>query len=381
MTVPRVVVVGAGIAGLSCAFDLITHDPSLDVVVLEADGRTGGKIHTTPFAGLAVDEAADAFLARVPWAHELCAELDLASELTSPASNRAYLYSYGALRRIPADNVLGVPLDLDALAASGIVSDARSGPRTGTISIARATTSPIVSPRPVQTSRSAHSSAGVWATRSTTVSSIRSSAGSTQGRPTNSASRAPLRSSPPPRRSTAASSARSERHDAEPPSAEPTPVFYSHPRGVGYITDELQRRLGSRVQLSTPVRAIERDGAGYRLHTAQSSSDGRCHRHRDTDVRRGELARTIASPAADLCARIDYSSVVLITFAVAKHTVEHPLDGSGFLVPKCEDRFITACSWTSSKWAHLTSDRYAITARVDRTHRQSTSAVARRRNA
>ena len=60
MTVTRVVVVGAGIAGLSCAFDLITHDPSLDVVLLEADDRTGGKIHTTPFAGMAVDEAADA---------------------------------------------------------------------------------------------------------------------------------------------------------------------------------------------------------------------------------------------------------------------------------------------------------------------------------
>jgi oxygen-dependent protoporphyrinogen oxidase len=123
MTLARVVVVGAGIAGLSSAFDLMTHDPSLDVVLLEADVRTGGKIHTTPFAGMAVDEAADAFLARVPWAHELCVELDLASELTSPASNRAYIYSYGALRRIPADNVLGVPLDLDALAASGIVSD------------------------------------------------------------------------------------------------------------------------------------------------------------------------------------------------------------------------------------------------------------------
>ena len=41
---------------------------SYDVVLLEADDRTGGKIHTTPFAGMAVDEAADAFLARVPWA-------------------------------------------------------------------------------------------------------------------------------------------------------------------------------------------------------------------------------------------------------------------------------------------------------------------------
>jgi oxygen-dependent protoporphyrinogen oxidase len=46
--------------------------------------------------------------------------------------------------------------------------------------------------------------------------------------------------------------------------------------------------------------------------------------------------------------------------AVPKETVAHSLDGSGFLVPKREERSITACSWSSSKWAHLASDRYAI---------------------
>lgn len=353
----RVVVVGAGIAGLSCAFDLITHDPSLDVMLLEADDRVGGKIHTTPFAGLAVDEAADAFLARVPWAHELCAELDLASELTSPATNRAYLYSYGALRRIPTDNVLGVPLDLDALAESGIVSvravararqdlerstDAvtdRLGERGEDESIGaliRRRLGDEINDRVVDPLIG-----GIYA-GSTDQLSLESTAPILAGAAALDGSliRALRRS--------------------RVSSANTTPVFYSHPRGVGYITDELRRRLGSRVQLSMPVRAIERDGSGYQVHTASAATAADAVVIATPTYDASALLTTIASPAAKLCAQIDYSSVVLIAIAVGKHTVEHPLDGSGFLVPKCENRFITACSWSSSKWAHLASDRHAI---------------------
>ena len=42
---PRVVIIGAGIAGLSAATRLIQHDVD-SVTVLEATGRTGGRIHT-----------------------------------------------------------------------------------------------------------------------------------------------------------------------------------------------------------------------------------------------------------------------------------------------------------------------------------------------
>ena len=355
----RVVVIGAGIAGLSCAFDLVTHDPSLDVQLLEADDRTGGKIHTTPFAGMAVDEAADAFLARVPWAHELCAELDLASELTSPASNRAYIYSYGALRRIPADNVLGVPLDLDALAASGIVSDravararedlertsdavtdrlARSGDDESIGALIRRRLGDEINDRVVDPLIG-----GIYA-GSTDQLSLESTA--------------PIFAGAAAQDGSLIRALRQTR--VAPTSATTTPVFYSHPRGIGYITDELQRRLGSRVQLSTPVRAIESDGTGYRVHTSQSVVPADAVVVATPTYATAKLLAAIAPSVGDLCARIDYSSVVLITLAVAKHTFDHPLDGSGFLVPKCENRFITACSWSSSKWAHLASERHAI---------------------
>ena len=51
-------------------------------------GRLGGKLRTTPFAGRLVDEGADAFLARVPGGRELCDELGLGDDLVSPADRR-----------------------------------------------------------------------------------------------------------------------------------------------------------------------------------------------------------------------------------------------------------------------------------------------------
>lgn len=46
---PDVVVVGAGVSGLVCASDL--HEAGVDVVVLEASGRLGGRVHTRRHPG------------------------------------------------------------------------------------------------------------------------------------------------------------------------------------------------------------------------------------------------------------------------------------------------------------------------------------------
>ncbi|MEO5722967.1 MAG: FAD-dependent oxidoreductase, partial [Ilumatobacteraceae bacterium] len=85
----HVVVVGGGITGLAAAHALTSRADAPRVTVLEAGEHLGGKIRTSPFAGLAaIDEGADAFLARVPWATELARQLDLGEQLTSPQSGR-----------------------------------------------------------------------------------------------------------------------------------------------------------------------------------------------------------------------------------------------------------------------------------------------------
>ncbi|MBS1837725.1 MAG: protoporphyrinogen oxidase, partial [Actinobacteria bacterium] len=132
----HVVVVGGGVTGLAAAWEAST-DADVTVTVLEAGPRVGGKVRTStldlPTGPLTVDEGADNFLAREPEAVDLCVELGLADELTSPSLGRAKVWvpaqrgsgtpdASGELRWLPTRQVLGVPLDAEDLAATAILS-------------------------------------------------------------------------------------------------------------------------------------------------------------------------------------------------------------------------------------------------------------------
>jgi len=69
---PRVVVIGGGVSGLATAHRLTKADPSVDVVVLEASDRAGGKLRRVQVGDLVLPSGADSFLARKPWAVQLC---------------------------------------------------------------------------------------------------------------------------------------------------------------------------------------------------------------------------------------------------------------------------------------------------------------------
>lgn len=113
-----VAVVGGGISGLAAAFDL--QAGGADVVVLEKTGRVGGALRTSTIEGVRVEEGADAFLVRVPWAAWLAERSGL--ELVHPATGSALLYAGGRLRPLPAGTVLGVPSSLASV--RGVLSPA-----------------------------------------------------------------------------------------------------------------------------------------------------------------------------------------------------------------------------------------------------------------
>lgn len=95
----HLLIVGAGITGLAAAWQAAST-PDVDVTVIDTAPRVGGKIATSPLAGLsngtAIDEGADAFLARVPHAIELCEELGLSDQLVEPSVSRAQVWVDGS---------------------------------------------------------------------------------------------------------------------------------------------------------------------------------------------------------------------------------------------------------------------------------------------
>jgi protoporphyrinogen/coproporphyrinogen III oxidase len=99
-----------------------TDTGDVDVTVFEAAERVGGKIHATPFAGVAgVDEGPDAFLARVPEAVSLARRVGLGDDLVSPEAVGAAVWHDG-LHPIPDGLMLGLPGKIVPLATTGLLS-------------------------------------------------------------------------------------------------------------------------------------------------------------------------------------------------------------------------------------------------------------------
>ena len=333
----RIAIVGAGITGLAAGYE--AAKAGAEVVVYEAAERAGGRILTSELAGQSVDEGADAFLARVPWATELCQELGLGAELVSPAQRAAFVYSRGALRALPQPNVLGVPLDFDALASSEILSDD---------GVARARQEPDLAGSPL----AGDESVGVLVRRrlgdeladrlvDPLIGGINAS----------SIDDLSVRAAVPQLAEAASrgsSLVRELRRLAASSTADPdAPVFYTLPDGLGRLTDELSERLGDRLRLSSPVADLGELDADRVIVTLPADA-----------VR--ALVAPVSASAAERLDSIDYASVVLVSLAYDAINVNHPMAGSGYLVPAVEGRTITACSWASSKWAHVGSPNTVV---------------------
>jgi len=354
---PRVIVVGAGITGLTTAYRLVTDHPDLEVTVIEAADRVGGKILTTPFDGRPVDCGADAFLARVPEAVGLCRELGLGDDLVSPAARNAYLFTGGGLHRFPEGLVLGVPTDLDALAAWGVVSSE---------GVARAAEDLTMPGTPFTDDESV----GSLVRRrlgdevfEALVAPLLSGVNAGDADALSVAAGAPQFAFALRDQQSLIAGLRAQAAASDPDA----PVFYGLPTGSQTLTDTLAARIraaGATIVLGTTVARIvdTTDGA-----PGQAGDDA--HRYRltladgatiDADAMVLTIPDFAAAPllaplepavAVDLAA-VEYASAIMVTLAVPKGAIGRPLDGSGVLVDRREGRLVTAASWASSKWAH-----------------------------
>jgi oxygen-dependent protoporphyrinogen oxidase len=349
----RVVVVGGGITGLACAHRLLTLGPRLHVTVIEAENRVGGLIRTSPFAGhAAVDEAADAFLLRVPAARALAEEVGLGSALTSPAIAHASVWR-GRFHPLPESLMLGVPTRLAPLVRSRLIS-----PRGK----ARAGLEPFL-PR---TSLD-NDCLGAFMRRrlgnEVHEMLIDPLVGSIYATDTDDFS---LRGMPQLHELATAgrSLVISARKRAQPaPGGAENPVFAAPIGGMQALVDAVHAsivRRGANVLVNTPVTAVGRQGGG--LVVQAGNREHHCdHVVLATPAHRSAAWFATAAPnAARLLSAWEHASVVMVTMAVPRSIMPRSATGSGYLVPKPVQRFVTAVSYASQKWAHLDDGTNAI---------------------
>lgn len=338
--------VGGGISGLAAAHRLLTASAStgepVEVTVLDADPVLGGKIRTSPFAGLsAVDEGPDAFLARVPWATALAREVGLGDELVSPAAARAAVWWEG-LRPIPEGLLLGLPTDLGKLARSRLLSWRGK---------ARAALEPVLPSTDLDDGPGADSvGAFVRARFGREVHErlVDPLVGSIYAADTDRFSLTAV-----PQLDDVARRSRSVligARRAAPTAAAAGPVFYAPRGGMADLVEATANAvvdLGGSVRTGTRVESLERLGAGW-------SVDGQPVDAVVLACPAGVAARLLAGVAPEAAAtvgRIETADVVMVSLAISDSTWPDRLRGmSGYLVPKPMQHLVTAASFGSQKW-------------------------------
>jgi oxygen-dependent protoporphyrinogen oxidase len=350
------VVVGGGVAGLAAAWEAVQLGAS--VTVLEAAERIGGKLVTSDLhvdgSVLRIDEGADAFLARVPDAVGLCRELGLDDEFVTPATGRAHVWFDGALRPLPEHHVLGVPLDADEVAATGLLSAA---------AVERLRTEPEHPGAPPVGDVSVGDHLGERLGREVVDHLVGPLVG---GISAGDVDRLSLEAVTPQLNEAARRGGSLLRSLLEQRAAsdQESPVFHGLRGGSARLVEVLSERLtgaGARLETSVDVRDVSFDDDGR----ASIRTDGRSI---DAD---GVVLATPAAVAAGLLDRLSpqaaeelrsilTTSVALVTLVYDRSDVPGPLDGSGFLVPRSAGLFLTAASWGSNKWAHWDDGRHVV---------------------
>ena len=332
----EVAVVGGGVTGLAAARLLVSA--GLDVVVLEAGPRWGGKLAPLWLDGVRLDAGAESLLARRPEALALIEDLGMGDRLAHPTGARPALLIGGSACRLPR-SLLGVPADLTEirplLSDSGYARalqepELAAPPLTGDVTIGThidARFGAEVTDRLLEPLLG-----GVYAGRARELS---------------------FAAVAPELYRRVAVGGSTLRHADALARSDGGPIFAGLLDGVSTMIDVLTHDLaerGVRLRTGVTVRALDRDQGRFRITVGPVPDP-------ETIIADGVLLAVPASPAARLLAavtddtadlaRVAYASVAVVTLVV-RGLAER---GSGLLVPPGELPTIKALTYSGTKWS------------------------------
>jgi protoporphyrinogen/coproporphyrinogen III oxidase len=350
---PRVAIVGGGVSGLAAAHRLVGAEPTIDVMVVEATERLGGKLATGRVGDLVLPTGADSFVARKPWAVDLCRELGL-TDLVAPAATAAWLWTQIGLVPYATGTAFGIPADVGGvfrwpgLSVAGrrralldLVKRRRKTDGDETLGsllrrrLGDEATDRAIGPLLAGLHAGDVDSLSVQATFPELQGWERTQGSLVRG------AQAALR----PARS----------------GANLGPMFLRPRDGVEALPRALAAALGGRIRTGAPAVRLVRQAAAWRLTIAEGEP-------LDVDAvvlsTPAEPARQLLAPvartAADELDAIPSVSTAVVLMVSPSGSADALPDGTGFVVPRGKAP-MTACTWLSRKWPDPSFGTRAVT--------------------
>lgn len=335
-----VVVVGAGIAGLAAAYELQRR--GLRPLIVERQARAGGVITTDRIDGYVIDGGPDSLLMQKLSATDLVRDLGLESRLVPTLPPRtAYVLKQGRLVPLPEASFLGLPTRWQPFVTSPLFSWGAK----------------------LQMAAKAFSTSPSAATDESIGAFIRRHFGEEAVRYLAEPLLAGIHAGDVEKLSVQALFPRlielERSHKsllralwATPVTRSPNGAFASFPTGVSEIVEALLRRLDSAIQYSSTVSRIDGLSSPYTLTLSSGAViQSRAVIFAIPAWAAASVLRPVEPSVARWCGEISYASSATIAFAFDRDQVTHPLDGSGFVVPRREGKALMAATWITSKWA------------------------------
>jgi protoporphyrinogen/coproporphyrinogen III oxidase len=362
----RIVIVGAGIAGLSAAYRArkLATERGLDVeiTVLEAMARPGGVIETVERNGCVMELGPDSMITEKPWARALCEEIGLGPRIVSTTNQyrQSFVAIGKALHPIPEGFYMMAPSRLAPFASTKIFS------WPGKLRMAL----DLVLPR--RTDGADESLASFVRRRLGAEALERAAQPMVGGVYTADPEKLSLQATMPRflemerrHRSLILGLAESRRRamragdeGGEGTAAGPRySMFISLDRGLAVLPQRLVEVLPpGTVRTGTVVERIERGAEDdsrrgtWKVFTLDEEIDADAVCLASPAYATSRIVEGVAPELARALNQVEYASSATINLVYRRGDVAHPLDGFGFVVPAVERRSILACTFGSVKY-------------------------------
>ncbi|TNF54986.1 protoporphyrinogen oxidase [bacterium] len=334
----KIVIVGGGISGLSLAYFLLQKEPTLDIEVLEADNRPGGKIWTDKAGGFLSEWGVNGFLDNKPRTLELASLLNIAPVRSNDNARKRFIYSERVLRQIPesppaffTSNLLSLwgrlRIIYEIFAQKGTAAD-ETLEEFAVRRLGREAYEKLIDPM----------ASGIYAGDSSRLS-LKSCFPRINEleQQYGSLIRAMIKLQ------------KQAKTTGKKVGAGPGGTLTTFDGGMHTLIDGLSNSLGERLKLGVSVKAIDRRDMNYGVHLERGDAI-------EADIlvlatpahASSKIVSDINKELSGLLSTIPYPAVSVVCLGFSRYKIEHSLEGFGFLVPYREKRKILGTLWDSS---------------------------------